>query len=564
MRKALSALTLLGLTMNTGCNTPSPASSSTTSAPAGATSAVVAMLDKKIAQYAPVDISANVDALPANEREALTHMVQAAQLFDELFYLQSWAGNPAMLAKLKADQTPEGKAELHYFQINKGPWDRIDHNKPFLRESVPVKPPQANFYPADATKDEVDAWFKSLKGKEHDAATGFFTVIRRGDDKTLKAVPYSEEYKATLAQAADHLRKAAAATSQPTLKAFLEKRAVAFESNDYFDSDLAWMDINASIEPTIGPYETYEDEWFGYKAAFEAFITLRDDAETKKLAMFGKELQGLENALPIAPKYRNPKLGAVAALTVVNVVFAAGDGNRGVQTAAFNLPNDERVITQKGAKRVMLKNVQDAKFAKVLMPISAVALPAADRAKVSFDAFFTHILMHEVMHGLGPHQVKTTNQPVRKALSDTYSAIEEAKADISGLWALQQLADKGVISADIAKSMYTTFLASAFRTFRFGITEAHGKGMALQFNTLLDRGAFVLNTDGTFSVDDSKIKGAVSDLTRDLMTIQAEGNYAAARELLDKMAVVRPEVQKVLDKLKDVPVDIEPRFTVVK
>ena len=276
--------------------------------------------------------------------------------------------------------------------------------------------------------------------------------------------------------------------------------------------------------------------------------------------MFSAELQGLENALPIDPAFRNPKLGALAPIRVVNVVFAGGDGNRGVQTAAFNLPNDDRVIREKGAKRVMLKNTQDAKFQKALVPISAVALGPADRGKVSFDAFFTHILMHEVMHGLGPHQVQKSGTAVRLALKDTYSAIEEAKADISGLWALQQLADKGVVSAQIAQSMYATFLASAFRSIRFGVNEAHGKGIALQLNYLLDRGAFVVNADGTFSVVDGKIKEAVTALTRDLMTLQAEGNYAAAQELLKKMVEVRPPVQAVLDRLKDVPVDIEPRF----
>ena len=564
MRKALSALALIGLTMNSGCDTPPPPSSSSSSASNAGESAAVATLEKKIRKFAPVDISANVAALPESEREAVTHLVRAAELFDKLFMIQSWAGDPALLAKLQADKSPEGQAELHLFMINKGPWSRIDHNEPFLRAPVPPKPPQANFYPADATKEEVEAWFKTLTGKAHDDATGFYSVIRRGPDGKLTAVPYSVEYRDILTQVGDELKKAAAATKQPTLKAFLEKRAAAFQSNDYFDSDMAWMELDASIEPTIGPYETYEDEWFGYKAAFEAFITLRDDVETKKLGIFGKELQGLENALPIDAKYRNPKLGALAPLTVVNVVFASGDGNRGVQTAAFNLPNDDRVVSQKGAKRVMLKNVQDAKFAKVLVPISGIALPAADRSKVSFDAFFTHILMHEVMHGLGPQQVGKTGEAVRKALKDTYGALEEAKADISGLWALQQLADKGVISPEIAKSMYTTFLASSFRTFRFGINEAHGKGMALQFNTLLDRGAFVVNPDGTFSVDDTKIKSAVADLTREIMTIQAEGNYAAAKALLTKMVVVRPEVQKVLDRLQDVPVDIEPRFTVVR
>jgi len=519
-------------------------------------------LATKIARFAPTDISANAASLPANEKQALDHLVMAAQLVDGLFLQQVWADNPATLVRLASDTSTLGKAELHYFLINKGPWSRLDHNENFLRAGahVPPKPPQANFYPADATREEVDKWFASLTGDAKASATGFFSVIRRGAGGTLMSVPYNVEYQNTLIALAAHLREAAAATTQPTLKKFLELRAAAFLSNDYYASDMAWMDLDSTIEPTIGPYETYEDEWFGYKAAFEAFVTLRDDAETQKLAKFGAELQGLENALPIDPQFRTPKIGALAPIRVVNVVFSAGDGNRGVQTAAFNLPNDDRVIKEKGSKRVMLKNMQDAKFRQVLVPTAGVALAPTDRSKVSFDAFFTHILMHELMHGLGPHQVKKTNEAVRIALKDTYSAIEEAKADISGLWALQQLADKGVVSADVARTMYTTFLASAFRSIRFGITEAHGKGIALQLNDLLDRGAFVVNADGTFAVNDAKIKDAVAALTHDLMTLEAEGDYTGAQALLKKMVVIRPEVQKVLDKLGAVPVDIEPRF----
>ena len=526
----------------------------------------MAALETKIRRFAPVDIGAAVDTLPENERQALAKMVDAARLLDGLFLEQVWAGNVSVLTQLAADRTPEGQAELHYFLINKGPWSRLDHHEPFLRPglAIPPKPPQANFYPADATREEVDKWIGSLKGAAHAEAVGFFTVIRRGADGKFMAVPYSVAYRNTLVAAAAALKEAAALTTQPSLKTFLELRAEAFLSNDYYASDVAWMELDASIEPTIGPYETYEDEWFGYKAAFEAFVTLRDDAETKKLGVFSAELQGLESALPIDPKYRNPKLGALAPIRVVNVVYAGGDGNRGVKTAAFNLPNDDRVIREKGAKRVMLKNVQDAKFQKVLLPISAVALAAADRSKVSFDAFFTHILMHELMHGLGPHQVPASGLAVRLALKDTYSAIEEAKADISGLWALQQLADTGVVSAPIAQSMYATFLASAFRSIRFGLNEAHGKGIALQLNYLLDQGAFVVNADGTFSVVDAKIKEAVTSLTRELMTIQANGDYAAAQALLKKLVELRPPVKAILDKLADVPVDIEPRFVSVK
>ena len=555
-RLGLGTLTLLML-MTSACT---PQSTNTPSQPRS--SAVVAALETKIRRFAPVDVGASVSGLPENEQRALARMIDAARIMDGLFLEQVWAGNSSVLAHLSADRTPEGNAELHYFLINKGPWSRLDHHEPFLRPglNIPAKPPQANFYPADATREEVDKWIASLKGPAHAQATGFFTVIRRGGDGKLMTVPYNIEYQNALTTASAALKEAAALTAQPSLKKYLELRAAAFLSNDYFPSDIAWMELDASIEPTIGPYETYEDEWFGYKAAFEAFITLRDDAETKKLGVFSTELQGLENALPIDPKYRNPKLGALAPIRVVNVVFTAGDANRGVQTAAFNLPNDDRVIREKGAKRVMLKNTQEAKFQKVLVPISAVALPSTERGKVAFDAFFTHILMHELMHGLGPHQVTPGGMAVRLALKDTYSAIEEAKADISGLWALQQLADRGVVTANVAESMYTTFLASCFRSIRFGLNEAHGKGIALQLNYLLDRGAFKVNQDGTFSVDETRIKDAVASLTRELMTIQAEGNYTAAQDLLKKMVEVRPEVQAVLDKLKDVPVDIEPRF----
>jgi hypothetical protein len=517
------------------------------------------------ARFAPADIGADVSALPAAERNALGRLVQAAKLMDALFLRQAWSGNDALLQELSRaalTNSPEAAARLHYFLINKGPWSRLDHDRPFIG-GVPTKPPSANFYPAGATKEEVQKWLDSLKGDAKAQATGFFTTIRRAPSAgEFMAVPYSVEYQGELAQAAALLREAAQFTTQPTLKAYLTSRADAFLSNDYYASDVAWMELDASIEPTIGPYEVYEDEWFNFKAAFEAFITLRDDVETKKLASFSSHLQDLENALPIDPKLRNPKLGALAPIRVVNVVFTAGDANRGVQTAAFNLPNDERVVKEKGTKRVMLKNVQEAKFKMVLLPISVVALPAEDQKLVSFDAFFTHILMHELMHGLGPHSITVSGRTttVRQELKETYSAIEEAKADISGLWALKQLADKKQIDAEIARTMYTTFLASAFRSIRFGVNEAHGRGIAIQLNYLLDAGAFKVLPDGTFQVDSAKMPEAVTALTRDIMTLQAQGDYAKAKGLIDRLGVVRPQVQKILDRLATVPVDIEPRF----
>jgi hypothetical protein len=533
---------------------------------AGAASPLVQSLEGKVRRFAPVDIRAEVAGLPGNEPSALAAMIKAAQVMDGLFLQQVWAGNTSLLTTLAADRTPEGQAQLHYFLLNKGPWSRLDEDEVFVRPEyrVPAKPPQANYYPADATKEEVEAWFNSLSGDARTQATGFFTVIRRGADGRLMAVPYNVEYRNALLRAAELLRQAADFTAQPTLETYLQARADAFLSNDYYASDVAWMELDATLEPTIGPYETYEDHWFGYKAAFEAFITVRDDAETKRLGVFSSRLQGLESALPIDPKFRNPAIGALAPIRVVNVVFTAGDANRGVQTAAFNLPNDDRVIREKGSKRVMLKNVQEAKFSRVLQPIAEVAVSAADRAKVSFDAFFTHILMHELMHGLGPHQVHGTSDAVRIALKDAYAPLEEAKADISGLWALQRLADDGVIAPDVAASMYSTFLASAFRSIRFGLTAAHGKGLAIQLNYLLDQGAVTVGADGTFAVVDGRIREAVTNLTRDIMTMQATGDYAAAQALLTKYVVIRPEVQRVLDRLTDVPVDIEPRFVTAR
>lgn len=513
------------------------------------------------ARLAPVDIRVDLSGLPENERQALVHLVRAARITDALFLRQVWAGNEALLLSLLGDATPLGQARLNAFLINKGPWSRLDLDAPFI-PGIGEKPDAANFYPAGATRAEVDAWLAGLAPAERAHATGFFTTIRRDASGAFTIVPYSLEYQGELAEMARELRAAATATTQPTLKAFLESRAAALLSNDYYASDVAWMKLDSTIEPTIGPYEVYEDEWFNFKAAFEAFVTVRDDAETAKLTRFNSELQGLEDQLPIDARYRRARLGGMAPMRVVNVVFAAGDGNRGVQTAAYNLPNDERIVNEMGSKRMMLKNFQQAKFDQALLPVSKVALTPADQPYVSFDAFFTHILMHEVMHGLGPQSTGPggTGGGVRQAIKELYSTVEEAKADVSGLWALQKLMDKGVLNKADERAMYTTFLASSFRTLRFGMTEAHAKGMALQVNYLLDAGGFRVNANGTFSVDLRKAKLGVIGLTRELMTLEATGDYEGAKRLLGRLVVIRPEVQAVLDRLGKVPVDIRPRF----
>lgn len=513
------------------------------------------------ARFAPVTVKVDISALPANEKLALAKMVEAAKIFDALYYRQVAPLNETYLAELVTDTSSLGRARLHYFALNKGPWSRLDENRPFL-PGVGPRPPGASFYPADSTREEIEAWIKTLPATEQEQATGFFTIVRRNAAGGLMLIPYNLAYQSELLPAARLLNEAAAATTQPTLKNFLEKRARAFLTNDYYDSDMAWMELDATIEPTIGPYETYEDEWFNYKAAFEAFITLTDAAETAKLARFGAELQGLEDKLPIDPKYRRAQLGGLSPIRVVNVVFNSGDGNRGIQTAAFNLPNDERVVAAKGSKRVMLKNYQEAKFAHVLVPVSKHALAAQDQPYVAFDPFFTHILMHELMHGLGPQEITVGGRAttVRLELKELNSTLEEAKADISGLWALQQLMDKGVLDKAQERAMYVTFLASTFRTLRFGLSSSHAKGMALQVNWLFDRGGFTVGADGRFGVDFARIKQGVESLTTEIMTIQATGDYDRGKALLDRLVVIRPEVKAMLGRLNDVPVDIAPRF----
>ena len=521
----------------------------------------LAQLVEMSARFAPVKLHYSESALSPGDRKALSRLVEAARVLDDIFMDQLWSGDRALYARLQKDATPLGRARLQYFRLNKGPWSDLDGNTAFLPDVPERKPLAANFYPENMTRDEFNAWVKTLPAAQGGQAESFFTVIRRGANGGLVLVPYSKEYAADLQRAAALLREAAAATDNASLRKFLTLRADAFLSNDYYSSDLAWMDLDAPLDITIGPYETYNDELFGYKAAFEAYVTIRDDAETARLKSFASRLQEIEDHLPIDPRYRNPKLGAAAPIRVVNEVFAAGDAAHGVRTAAFNLPNDERVVHQKGSKRVMLKNIQEAKFEASLQPIAARVLAPAARADVSFDSFFTHILAHELSHGIGPHQIQVNGRATtpRQEMKELYSAIEEAKADVTGLFMLQYLFDHGMAQDPAAeRRLYTTFLASAFRSLRFGLEDAHGKGMAMQFNYLSDKGGFVANPDGTFAVDYGKIKDAVRDLTHDFLTIEAQGDYGAAKHMLDTLGVVRPQMRKAIEGLKGIPVDIDP------
>jgi hypothetical protein len=526
-------------------------------------------LNAMAARFAPTLLRVDSSRLSSGDQKALVKLIEAARLFDTIYMNQLWSGGLVLYKKLQADKTPLGQARLHYFWINKGPWSDLDEFRAFIPGVPARKPLGANFYPESITKADFEKWAAALPPENQEQVKGFFTVIhQRG--ASISFMPYNLEYRAALEKCAALLREAAALTDNASLRRFLTSRADAFLSDDYYESDVAWMDLDAPLDITIGPYETYTDELFGYKAAYEAYINIRDEAESAKLAAFGHALQAVEDNLPEDPRYRNPQLGAGAPIRVVNQIIASGDGAHGITTAAYNLPNDERVVAQKGSKRVMLKNVQEAKFRTVLIPIASRMIGERERADVSFEPFFTHILAHELMHGLGPHQITVNGQPSnpRQQLKGFYSAIEEAKADATGLWALQYMMDHAkdlnltsVLHNGPAaeRQLYTTFLASSFRSLRFGSGDAHGKGMAMQFNYIADRGGFVQRPDGTFAVDFTKIKPAVRDLTHDLLTVEATGDYAGAQKML-ALAVIRPNVAQQLAKLGNVPVDIEPVF----
>jgi len=521
-------------------------------------------LDAMAACFAPTPLSADISHLSEGDRHALATLIEAGRIMNDIFRQQCWSGNDALLEELRRDKTAIGEARLRLFEIYQRPWSDLDVQRAFIPGVPDRKPLGANFYPEDMSRAEFEHWVSRLPEEEADLAKSFFTVIRRNRQRQLEIVPYCQVYRNDLERAAKLLRQAATFTINTSLQHFLQTRAAAFLNDDYYESEIAWMDLDAPIDVTIGPYETYNDELFGYKASFEAYVCVKDDAETAKLRGFSNHLQEIENNLPVDNAYKNPKLGATTPIHVVNEVLSAGDGNHGVQTAAFNLPNDERVIQQKGSKKVMLKNVQHAKYDKILAPIARVLLPPGAQEDLSFDWFFTHILAHELSHGIGPHQIQVNGRKssVRLELKETYSTIEEAKADITGLFMLQHFFDKAILpgSGRNERQLYNTFLASAFRTLRFGITEAHGRGMAVQFNYLMDHGAFIARPDATFEVNYAKAKQAVRDLAHDLLTIEAQGDYASAQRMLDKYGVMRPELARALARLQNIPVDIHPIF----
>lgn len=514
-------------------------------------------------KLAPVTINFDHTLLNENEMQVLRLLVRAAQYMDNIFLEQVYGKNTEILRELEKDQSEKSKWLLDYFRINFGPFDRLDHDKPFINISE-QKPSGANYYPEDMTKEEFLKWLQTHPEDEQ-SFTSNYTIIRREGDK-LVAIPYSEAYKHHLKPAADLLMQASELTQNPSLKKFLKSRAEAFLSNDYFQSDMDWVDLkDHKIEIVIGPYEVYEDNLFGYKAAFESFITIVDPDESKKLAVVGTYLDKLEQNLPIPDRYKNFNRGKSSPILVVQEVFTAGDTKAGIQTTAFNLPNDERVREAKGSKKVMLKNIARAKFDHCWIPIVNQLLDKEDLPYISFDAYFNHVLLHEMAHGLGPGIIEKNGEKttVNKELKELYSTIEEAKADILGVYNLQFLIDEGVFPKELEENLYISFLGGIFRSVRFGINEAHGGANAISLNYILEKGGFEFDKEHvTFKVNKAKIKDAVKALSHDLLMIQAEGSYEKAKDLIEKYRIMSEPMKLALAKVKDVPVDIRPHYAI--
>jgi hypothetical protein len=522
----------------------------------------IKMVKKEIANFSPTELKYDDSILSDRQKIVVEKLYRASKLIDSLFLEQVYSKNKEIKANLMSQNTEDAKLKLQLFDIMFGPFDRLEHDKPFI--GTEAKPAGANFYPEDMTKEEFKGWIKNHP-EDQKAFTSENTMIRRKGD-SLVAIPYSEYFKDKLTKISNILKDAAGYSDNPSLKKYLLTRADAFLSNDYYKSDMAWMDVKDNdIEVVIGPYEVYEDRLYNYKASFESFVTIKDPQESKKLGIFKKYLKDMELHLPIPMEFKNLGRGSESPIAVVNEIFVAGDSKAAVQTLAFNLPNDERVRKAKGSKKVMLKNVAQAKYEKQLIPISKIVLDPSQLQYVTFNSFFTHALMHEMSHGIGPGFIKVNgrNTEVKKELKETYSTIEECKADILGMYNNVFMIEKGVFPKSFERETYVTFLASIFRSIRFGINEAHGGGNAIIYNYLLENGGYDYDSNSQqVKVNFDKVGKVLKNLANMILMIEAKGDYNGAKEIIKKYAVVSPSIQALIDKLSNIPVDIKPIFQI--
>lgn len=520
-----------------------------------------ARLHRQLDKLAVIDMAPDTAFLTAEERQVVNLLIRASDLMSDIYLRQRYARNPAVRAEIADSRKGELRdLRLAMFDRNFGPWDALDELHPFW--GTEPMPEGAGFYPEDLTKAEFDAYLAAHPDQKQ-ALTSLYTVVKRDGDR-LVAVPYSVEYRQWLEPAAALLDQAAAITTNPSLKKFLSLRAHAFRTDDYFESELAWMDLkDTPIEVAIGPYETYTDRLYGWKAAFESFVTLKDPKESAALARFKAYLRDMEGNLPIPDQYKNFKRGFESPIAVADQIHGGGDNVPGVQTIAFNLPNDERVREAKGAKKVILANVLGAKYERILAPMADLVL-VPDQARLVTKKYMQfETLFHELSHSLGPGTITVAGRKttVNEELKDQAAALEEAKADVAGAWNILFMMKKGEIPAAEKSQLLATYFAGVFRAMRFGTEEAHGHGAAMQYGYLLAKGAFVWRDyEGRYAIDEAKMEAGIRDLLHDMLMLQATGDYEGARAFFAKWAVLDDHARQVIGRMGAIPVDIAPVY----
>lgn len=502
------------------------------------------VLQKKVNDFVPFKLQADLSSLTENQKKMIPLMIEAANIMDELFWIEAYGDKNRLL------DTLENEWAKKYVRINYGPWERLNNNEPFI-EGAGKKPLGANFYPEDMTKEEFNEYGNENK-------SDLYTLIRRDEKGRLTTIPYHIAFENKIKEAAGLIKQAAVLAEDEGFKKYLELRAEALLTDEYFESDMAWMDMrNNKIDFVVGPIETYEDRLFGYKAAHEAYILIKDTDWSKRLDRYSALLPGLQKGLPVDEKYKTETPGSDSDLGVYEAIYYAGDCNAGSKTIAINLPNDPKVHLSIGSRKLQLKNSMQAKFEKILIPIADELIHEDQRKHITFNAFFANTMFHEVAHGMGIKNTVTGTGTVREALQDHASAIEEGKADILGLYLVTKLREMGEIDADLMDN-YTTFLAGIFRSIRFGASSAHGQANLVRFNYFKEKGAFTVNSDTTFSVNFDKMQEAMNELCEIILVTQGEGDYEQSDSLMKTYGKIDDDLRQALNRInsENIPVDI--------
>jgi Peptidase family M49 len=548
--KKFAVLSLVFVGLALGCDksaTPESGDSAT------ATAAAAPDMQRRVSAYTTVKLVADTSQLTPKERQMLPLLIDAAKAMDPIYWQQAWGSRDSLLSQVN-DQ-----GVRRFIEINYGPYDRLDNNVPFVPEIGP-KPEGANLYPHDLTKAEFEAVLAKSSKARADSLKSLYTLVRRAPDSTLIAIPYHVAFKEHNEIAAGKLREAVKLAEDPGLKRYLELRAKALLDDNYQPSDLAWMDMkNNGLDIVIGPIETYEDKLYGYKAANEAYVLIKDKSWSQRLSKYAAMLPALQRGIPVPEQYKRERPGSDSDLNAYDAIYYAGDANAGAKTIAINLPNDEEVQLKKGTRRLQLKNVMQAKFDKILMPIAQELVAADQLPMLNFNAFFANTMFHEVAHGLGIKNTINGKGPVRTAIKERYSALEEGKADILGLYMVQRLNQDGELPGEDIRSNYVSFMSSLFRSIRFGGAAAHGRANIAAFNFLHQQGAFTRDpATGKYRVDFPKFQAGMNALTEKILKLQGDGDYDGTGVFQEQYGKISPELQGDLDRLKakGIPVDL--------